>query len=114
MRRGYEVYKQVCAACHSMKFTYYRHLVGISHTEEEMKAEAAEANFKDGPNEEGNMYDRPGKLSDPLPSPYPNDEAAKSANNGALPPDLSLITFARHGGVVCFKHGYCLDKRTQK
>jgi len=98
VRRGYEVYKQVCAACHSMRFTYYRHLVGVSHTEEEMKAEAAEAMIQDGPNDEGNMFERPGKLSDHFPSPYPNDEAAKQANNGALPPDLSLIAFARKGG----------------
>lgn len=98
IRRGYEVYKQVCAACHSMKFTYYRHLVGVSHTEDEAKAEAAEVQVTDGPNEEGNMYQRPGKLSDRFPSPYPNDEAAKIANNGAIPPDLSLITMARNGG----------------
>lgn len=98
VRRGYEVYKQVCAACHSMKYTYYRHLVGVSHTEEEAKAEAAEIMVTDGPNDEGNMYQRPGKLSDTFPSPYPNDEAAKLANNGALPPDLSLIAFARNNG----------------
>jgi len=98
IRRGYEVYKQVCAACHSMKYTYYRHLVDVSHTEEEAKAEALESEHTDGPNDEGNMYTRPGKLSDPFPSPYPNDEAAKTANNGALPPDLSLISFARNGG----------------
>ena len=96
------MYKQVCAACHSMKYTYYRHLVGVSHTEDEAKAEAAEAMVTDGPNDEGNMYQRSGKLSDHFPSPYPNDEAAKVANNGALPPDLSLISFARKGGVVCW------------
>lgn len=98
VRRGYEVYKQVCAACHSMRFTYYRNLVGVSHTEEEAKAEAAEASVQDGPNEEGNMYNRPGKLSDPFPSPYANEEAARAANNGGLPPDLSLIAFARKNG----------------
>jgi len=54
----------------------------------------------DGPNEEGNMYERPGKLADKFPDPYPNDEAAKAANNGALPPDLTFITGARHGGEV--------------
>jgi len=54
----------------------------------------------DGPDEEGNMYERPGKLSDMFQSPYPNDEAAKAANNGALPPDLTYITGARHGGEV--------------
>jgi len=99
IRRGYEVYKQVCAACHSMKYTHYRQLVNVSHTEEEAKAEAAEAEYKDGPNDAGEMYTRSGKLSDPFPSPYPNDEAAKSANNGALPPDLSLIALARNGGI---------------
>lgn len=83
-----------------MRHTYYRHLVGISHTEDEAKAEAAESMVTDGPNDEGNMYQRPGKLSDTFPSPYPNDESAKVANNGALPPDLSLIAFARKGGVV--------------
>lgn len=98
VRRGYEVYKQVCSACHSMKYTYYRHLVGVSHTEDEAKAEAAEIMVTDGPNDEGNMYQRPGKLSDTLPNPYPNDEAAKLANNGALPPDLSLMAFARKNG----------------
>ncbi len=100
IRRGYEVYKQVCAACHSMKYTHYRQLVNVSHTEEEAKTEAAEAEYKDGPNDAGEMYTRSGKLSDPFPSPYPNDEAAKSANNGALPPDLSLIALARNGGIV--------------
>lgn len=84
-----------------MHYTYYRHLVGVSHTEDEAKAEAAEIEVVDGPNDQGEMYKRPGKLSDRFPSPYPNDEAAKAANNGALPPDLSLIAFARKGGSVC-------------
>ena len=59
---------------------------------------------KDGPNDEGEMFERPGKLSDRFPRPYANDEAAKAANNGALPPDLSFIVNARHGGEVRF-HG---------
>jgi len=54
----------------------------------------------DGPDDEGKMYERPGKLSDKFACPYPNDEAAKAANNGALPPDLTFITGARHGGEV--------------
>jgi ubiquinol-cytochrome c reductase cytochrome c1 subunit len=83
-----------------MKYTYYRHLVGVSHTEDEAKAEASEIMVTDGPNDEGNMYQRPGKLADSFPAPYANDESAKVANNGALPPDLSLIVFARKGGVV--------------
>lgn len=98
VRRGYEVYKQVCSACHSMKYTYYRHLVDVSHTEQEAKQEASEIMVTDGPNEEGNMFQRPGKLYDHFPDPYPNEEAAKNANNGALPPDLSLIAFARKNG----------------
>ncbi|XP_074644590.1 cytochrome c1, heme protein, mitochondrial-like [Tubulanus polymorphus] len=98
IRRGYEVYKQVCAACHSMQYLHYRNLVGVSHTEDEAKAEAAEVMIKDGPDEEGNMFERPGKLADGFPAPYANDEAARAANNGALPPDLSYITLARHGG----------------
>ena len=102
VRRGYEVYKQVCAACHSMNYTYYRHLVNVSHTEEEAKTEAAEIQVTDGPNEQGEMFQRPGKLSDKFPNPYPNEEAAKNANNGALPPDLTLIAFARKGGAVSF------------
>lgn len=67
-------------------------------SEAEAKAEAKEAMIMDGPDEEGEMYERPGKLSDAFPAPYKNDEAARAANNGALPPDLSYITKARHGG----------------
>ena len=54
--------------------------------------------MEDGPNDEGESYTRPGRLSDPLPRPYPNEEAARYANGGAYPPDLSLITKARHDG----------------
>lgn len=98
LRRGYEVYKQVCAACHSMRFIAYRNLIGVSHTEDEAKAEAEEQMVTDGPDEAGNMFQRPGKLSDYFPNPYPNEEAARAANNGAFPPDLSYIVSARHGG----------------
>lgn len=97
IRRGYEVYKQVCAACHSMKYVSYRELVGVSHTEEEAKVEAAEIQVQDGPDDNGKMFMRSGKLFDRFPSPYANDEAARAANNGALPPDLTLIVNARHG-----------------
>lgn len=110
IRRGYEVYKQVCAACHSLRFIAYRNLIGVSHTEAEAKAEAEEQMILDGPNEEGNMFKRPGKLSDYFPSPYPNEEAARAANNGAYPPDLSYIVYARHGGedyIFALLTGYC-------
>merc|ERR1711976_188335 len=98
IRRGYQVYKQVCAACHSLNYVAYRNLVDVCFTEAEAKAEAEEVQVTDGPDEEGNMFERPGKLSDIFPKPYANDEAAKAANNGALPPDLSKIVLARHGG----------------
>ncbi|XP_017774958.1 PREDICTED: cytochrome c1, heme protein, mitochondrial [Nicrophorus vespilloides] len=110
VRRGYEVYKQVCAACHSMKYIAYRNLIGVSHTEDEAKAEAAEMMVTDGPDEAGNMFQRPGKLSDYFPNPYANEEAARAANNGAFPPDLSYIVSARHGGedyIFSLLTGYC-------
>jgi ubiquinol-cytochrome c reductase cytochrome c1 subunit len=110
IRRGYQVYKQVCASCHSMKFMYYRNLVGAVMTEEEAKKEAEDVMVTDGPDETGAMFQRPGKLSDKFPKPYDNDEAAKAANNGALPPDLTFITGARHGGenyLFSLMTGYC-------
>ncbi|KAF1336345.1 Cytochrome c1, mitochondrial precursor, partial [Globisporangium splendens] len=99
VRRGYQVYKEVCATCHSVERICFRNLVGVIFTEEEAKAAAADIDVIDGPNDEGEMFERPGKLSDPLPKPYANDEAAAAANNSAIPPDLSLIAKARHGGV---------------
>lgn len=98
VRRGYEVYKQVCKACHSLQYVAFRNLVGVTHTEEEAKAEAAEAMITDGPDDEGNMFERPGILADYFPSPYPNENAGRAVNNGAYPPDLSYICNARHGG----------------
>ncbi|KAK1157638.1 cytochrome c1, heme protein, mitochondrial-like [Acipenser oxyrinchus oxyrinchus] len=110
VRRGYQVYKQVCAACHSMEYLAFRNLVGVSHTEAEVKALAEEVEVVDGPDDNGEMFTRPGKLSDYFPKPYPNPEAARVANNGALPPDLSYIVNARHGGedyVFSLLTGYC-------
>ena len=79
-----------------MKFLAYRNLVGIAYTEEEAKAEAAEVQVMDGPDESGAMFERPGKLSDYFPKPYANDAAAAAANNGAIPPGtLDLSTFAQ-------------------
>jgi ubiquinol-cytochrome c reductase cytochrome c1 subunit len=100
VRRGYQVYKEVCSACHSMNQLAFRNLVGVSHTEEEAKALAEEYEFPGDPDEEGNPTMRPGKLFDYFPAPYPNEEAARFANNGALPPDLSQIILGRHGGEV--------------
>lgn len=97
VRRGYEVYKQVCAACHSMKYIHYRHFVDTFMTLEEAKAEAAEATVPDV-NDRGQPITRPATVNDALPDPYPNKKAAAAANNGAAPPDLSLMSLARHGG----------------
>ncbi|XP_014882150.1 cytochrome c1, heme protein, mitochondrial isoform X1 [Poecilia latipinna] len=114
IRRGYQVYKQVCSACHSMEYLAFRNLVGVSHTEDEVKTIAEEVEVVDGPDESGEMFTRPGKLSDYFPKPYPNPEAARAANNGALPPDLSYIVNAsapyRHGGedyIFSLLTGYC-------
>lgn len=78
-----------------MRLMYFRSLVGVTHTVDEMKAVAAEYEYPDEPDDKGNPRMRPGKLTDKFPSPYPNELAARAANNGALPIDLSLITLAR-------------------
>ncbi len=98
LQRGFQVYKQVCAACHGMKRVAYRNLSALGYTEDQIKSVAAEYNFTDGPDDEGEMFERPGKPSDHFKSPYLNDNQAKASNNGALPPDLSLIVKARVGG----------------
>ncbi|KIJ55394.1 hypothetical protein M422DRAFT_57849 [Sphaerobolus stellatus SS14] len=98
IRRGYQVYREVCAACHSLDRIAWRNLVGVSHNVNEVKAMAEEVEYTDGPDDTGEMFQRPGKLSDYMPAPYPNEEAGRAGNGGALPPDLSLIVKARHGG----------------
>ena len=100
IRRGFQVYQEVCSTCHSLDRIAWRNLVGVSHSVDEVKAMAADVEYTDGPNDEGEMFQRPGKLADYLPSPYPNEEAARAGNAGGLPPDLSLIVKARHGGAV--------------
>ena len=94
------MYREVCAACHSLDRIAWRNLVGVSHTADEARELAEEVEYEDGPNDQGEMFQRPGKLSDYLPAPYPNEEAARASNQGALPPDLSLIVKARHSGPV--------------
>lgn len=98
LRRGFQVYREVCASCHSLSRIPWRSLVGTMMTVDEAKALAEENEYDTEPNDEGEIEKRPGKLSDYIPDPYKNDEAGRAANNGALPPDLSLITKARHGG----------------
>ncbi|KAG1660002.1 hypothetical protein FOA52_009822 [Chlamydomonas sp. UWO 241] len=98
IRRGHQVYTQVCAACHSMQYLHWRQLVGVAYTEDEAKALALETEVTDGPDDEGEMYTRPGRLADKLPIPYANEQAARYSNGGAYPPDLTLISGARHNG----------------
>lgn len=101
LQRGYWVYKDVCSACHSMRLLSYRNLGepgGPGFSKAEVEALAAQVQVTDGPNDKGEMYQRPGRPSDPFRSPFPNDHVARLANNGALPPDLSVIAKARTGG----------------
>ncbi len=98
LQRGFQVYKEVCAACHPVKHLYFRDLAEIGYSEDQVKGIAAQVEVTDGPNDSGEMYQRPGRPSDPIPGSFPNDQAARAANNGALPPDLSLITKAHEGG----------------
>lgn len=97
-QRGFQVYKEVCAACHSLKLVAYRNLTEIGFSEEEVKQLASEYSVTDGPNDDGEMFERPALPSDKFVGPYANEQAARSANGGALPPDLSLIVKARHDG----------------
>ena len=97
-QRGAQVYFEVCSACHSNHNLYYRNLKDIGFSEAEIKQLAQKYTVKDGPNAEGEMFDRPALPSDRFVSPYPNEEAARAANNGAYPVDLSLIIKARHDG----------------
>jgi ubiquinol-cytochrome c reductase cytochrome c1 subunit len=97
-QRGFQVYREVCSACHSLDYIAFRNLTDLGFSVDEVTALAAEYTVTDGPNDEGEMFERPARLSDRLPPPYPNEQAARVANGGALPPDLSLITKARAGG----------------
>ena len=98
IQRGFQVYREVCAACHGIKYIAYRDLKSIGYTSDEVKSIASEYEVTDGPDDEGEMFDRLAKSSDKFVGPYINDQEARSANNGAYPPDLSLITKARAGG----------------
>ena len=97
-QRGLQVYREVCSACHSLKYIAFRNLAELGYSDDEIKAIAAQYQITDGPNDQGEMFQRPGKPADIFPPPFANDQAARASNNGALPPDLSLITKAREGG----------------
>jgi ubiquinol-cytochrome c reductase cytochrome c1 subunit len=97
-QRGFQVYREVCSACHGLTHVAFRNLVDLGFNEEQVQALAAEYTVEDGPNDEGEMFERPAVPADPIPPPYPNPQAARVANGGALPPELSLITKARANG----------------
>ncbi|MBS7811343.1 cytochrome c1 [Roseococcus pinisoli] len=97
-QRGFQVYKEVCSNCHSMRQMYYRNLTELGLSADQVRNIAASFQITDGPNDEGAMFERAGRVSDHFRRPFPNDNAARSANGGALPPDLSVITKARENG----------------
>ena len=101
LQRGFQVYKEVCASCHSMQYLSYRNLGepgGPEFSELEVKAIAGSFEIEDGPNDQGEMFTRPGRPSDKFKSPYPNVQASIAANGGAYPPDMSVLVKARPGG----------------
>ena len=98
LQRGFQVYQTVCSACHPLKHLAYRDLAEIGYTDDQIKGIAAQYQVADGPNDQGQMYQRPAKPSDKFVAPFPNDQAARAANNGALPPDMSMLVEARDGG----------------
>ncbi len=108
-QRGLQVYQQVCASCHALSYVAFRNLADLGYSEEQVTALAEQYFVTDGPDDTGQMYERPASGADRFPAPFPNEEAARFANNGAYPPDLSLITQARPYGpdyVYAFLIGY--------
>jgi cytochrome c1 len=98
LQRGFQVYKEVCSSCHSMKLVSFRNLAepgGPDYSAGQVKALAATYQVKDGPNDSGEMFERPGRAADTFPPPFPNDQAAASANGGKAPPDFSVLAKAR-------------------
>lgn len=109
LQRGFQIYKEVCSACHSMRYLSYRDLAGLGYTPDEIKAVAAEYNVTDGPNDDGEMFERPARPSDRFKSPFANEKQARAANGGAFPPDLSLVVKARPHGedyIYALLNGY--------
>lgn len=98
LQRGFQVYKEVCSTCHELKHLAYRDLTEIGYSDDQVKGFAAQFQVTDGPNDQGQMFQRPARPSDSFVAPFPNDQAARVANNGALPPDMSLLVKARDGG----------------
>lgn len=110
LQRGYQVYAEVCHSCHALSLMAFRNLQQIGFSEEQVAQLAAQFEVQDGPNDEGDMFMRPARASDHVPSPFANEQAARFANNGAYPPDQSLIVKARKGGAD-YIHGLLIGYR---
>jgi cytochrome c1 len=98
LQRGFKIYKEVCSTCHSIKLLAFRNLAepgGPGFTEAQATAIASGFQVTDGPNDQGQMFQRPGTLADRFPPPFPNDQAARAALGGKLPPDMSVLAKAR-------------------
>jgi ubiquinol-cytochrome c reductase cytochrome c1 subunit len=109
LQRGFQIYREVCSACHSMNLLSYHDLSALGYNEAEVKAIAASVSVPDEPDDEGEIKDRPGRPSDHFKAPFANVKAAQAANNGAIPPDQSLIVRGRKGGpdyVYALMNGY--------
>jgi ubiquinol-cytochrome c reductase cytochrome c1 subunit len=109
VQRGFQVYKEVCSNCHSLKYLSYRDLAGLGYTPDQVKAFASQFTVPGAPDDNGQIADRPAIPADHFKSPFPNDQAARAANNGALPPDMSLLVKAREHGedyIFALLNGY--------
>src|SRR5277367_4798131 len=98
LQRGFKIYREVCSTCHSIKLLAFRNLAdpgGPAFTEAQATAVASSYQVTDGPNDQGQMFQRPGTLADHFPPPFPNDQAARAALGGKLPPDMSVLAKAR-------------------
>mgnify|MGYP001788431804 CR=1 FL=1 len=98
LQRGFKVYREVCASCHSISLLKFRNLSqtgGPGFTAAQVVNLANEYKVKDGPNEQGEMFERVGRAADAFPSPFANEQAARAANGGAYPPDFSVLAKAR-------------------
>ncbi len=97
LQRGLKVYREVCASCHGLNLVAFRTLEDLGYEDAQIRALAAEYEVEDGPDDAGDMFTRAATPSDHFPSPFANEQQAAASNNGAVPPDLSLIAKARAG-----------------
>ena len=98
LQRGFQVYREVCSGCHGVRHISYRDLSALGYSNDDIKSIASEYEVEDGPDDDGEMFTRFARPSDKFVGPYLNKKEARAANNGAYPPDLSLIVKARAGG----------------